>query len=141
MFLAPEKAPTHLSHQTKKTESRMKVMKRIIGIGGCLALVACASAQKPSSEEIAQAQGAERSAREVGAEHVPQAALHLKLSQEELAKSNALTKEGKNEEAEQMLQRSKIDAELSLALTRQDQALAAAAQENDKLKAAKEKVQ
>ena len=119
----------------------MNVMKRIIGIGGTFALVACASAQKPSSEEISQAQGAERSAREVGAEHVPQAALDLKLSQEELAKSNALAKEGKNEEAERMLQRSKIDAELSLALTRQSQAQAAAAQENDKLKAAQQKVE
>jgi hypothetical protein len=140
MFLARQSAlDAHLAAQ--RMESRMNVMKRIIGMGGCLALVACAGAQKPSSAEISQTEGAERSAREVGAEHVPQAALDLKLSQEELAKSNALTKEGKNEEAQEMLMRSKMDAELSLALTRQSQAQAAAAGENEQLKAAKAKIQ
>ena len=79
-------------------------------------LSACASVplrSEPSTSEI-------RAAEEVGASDVPQASLHLQLAKEGLAKAQALSKEGESEEADSMLQRANVDAELAVALSHQD---------------------
>ncbi|MBN1773247.1 MAG: DUF4398 domain-containing protein [Deltaproteobacteria bacterium] len=61
-----------------------------------------------------------RAASEVGAADVPQAALHLQLAREELARANRLSSEGEDERAVSMLARAEVDAELALALSRED---------------------
>ncbi len=58
-----------------------------------------------------------RAAEEVGAAKIPRASLHLQLAKEELAKAQALSKDGDQEEAKSMLMRAEADAELAVALS------------------------
>ena len=80
---------------------------------------ACATVPPPHERE-ATSEAAIRGAREVGAEQLPQAALHLKLAQEAVQKAKALMQDGDNEKAEFVLLRAQADAELALALTREN---------------------
>jgi hypothetical protein len=98
------------------------------------AVLGCAGVPKPT-DQVAQSEGAMRSARELGAEQVPPAALELQLAKEELAKASALMKDDKNEEATQMANRARADAELAIALTRQHQANADARSAEEQLRA------
>jgi pyridoxal biosynthesis lyase PdxS len=61
-----------------------------------------------------------RAAEEVGAADVPQASLHLQLAKEELEKAKALSKDGEQNQAKSMLERAESDAELAVALSRED---------------------
>jgi hypothetical protein len=67
---------------------------------------------------------------------VPSAALHFELAKEELASAQALMKDNENEKANSMLIRSRADAELAIALTKeakaQSDAQAAAQQLKDR---------
>jgi len=60
-----------------------------------------------------------RAAEEVGAPKVPRAALHLQLAKEELQHAKDLSADGKASEASSQLQRSEVDAELAVALSRE----------------------
>ena len=100
----------------------MKGMQLGVGVvGGIAALgfVACGSAPPPHEKE-ASSQAAIRTATEVDAQQVPQAALHLKLAQEQLEKGKALIADGDNGRATYVLMRSQADAELALALAREN---------------------
>jgi hypothetical protein len=61
-----------------------------------------------------------RAAEEVGASEVPQAALHLQLAKEELAKAKRLAANGEDDMAASMLLRAEADAELAVLLSRED---------------------
>lgn len=61
-----------------------------------------------------------RAAEEVGAADVPRAALHLQLAKEELEHAKALFAKGEKEIAASLLMRSEADAELAVALARED---------------------
>ena len=61
-----------------------------------------------------------RAAEEVGAAGVPQASLHLLLAKEELEKAIEFSKNDERKKAESMLLRSEVDAELAVALARED---------------------
>jgi hypothetical protein len=80
---------------------------------------ACATVPPPH-ERVATSEAAIRGAGEVGAEQVPQAALHLKLAQEAVQRAKALMKDGDNEAAGFVLLRAQADAELALALAREN---------------------
>ena len=82
------------------------------------AAAGCAAAPPPVDRN-ASSEAALRGAREVGAEGVPRAALFLKLSEDEIAKSKVLLSEGDAVQSDLMLQRARADAELALALTRE----------------------
>jgi hypothetical protein len=73
---------------------------------------------------MADAESAQRSAREVGAETQPVAKLEVKLADEEIARAKSLVANGENRRADFVLQRARADAELALALTREQTALA-----------------
>ena len=93
----------------------------------CLVLIAscalaCGASYPAPTQRMADAQSAERSAREVGAESQPKAELHLKLAQEQIAAANRLIADGDNERATFVLARAKADAELALALAREQNA-------------------
>jgi regulator of protease activity HflC (stomatin/prohibitin superfamily) len=60
-----------------------------------------------------------RAAQEVGAEKVPQAALHLQLAKEELERAKKLGADGDKEQGSSMLLRAQVDAELAVALSRE----------------------
>lgn len=89
------------------------------------ACAGCAAVPAPQGR-VASSEAAIRGAREVGAESVPEASLHLRLSEEQLAKAKAAMAEGDNATADLLLQRSRADAELALGLTREVTAVAEA---------------
>ncbi|HET7504282.1 MAG TPA: hypothetical protein VFK02_24845 [Kofleriaceae bacterium] len=99
-----------------------------LGLGGC------GGAQRPDAR-IATSQGAIRGAEEAGAQSVPQAALHLKLAEEEREHALELVKSGENHRAELLLARAEADAELALALARQAAAAAEAEKADEELQA------
>jgi hypothetical protein len=61
-----------------------------------------------------------RAAEEIGAAKVPQASLHLQLAKEELELAKGLSTKGEKEKAASMLLRAEADAELAVALSRED---------------------
>lgn len=78
-------------------------------------LLGCAAA-KPLHTEASSA--AIRSAEELGAKDVPQAALHLQLAKEGLEAASVLNERGQTDEGGSMLLRAEADAELAVALSR-----------------------
>jgi len=81
----------------------------------------CGGAPAPT-ERMASSEAAIRGAKEVGADGVPKASLYLKLSEEQVAKAKAMMADGDNERADLVLQRAQADAELALALARENTA-------------------
>ena len=86
-----------------------------------LLMSACASAPEPT-ERMASAEAAMRAAKEVGATNVPKAQLHSQLAQEQFDQAKKAIADGDNERAERLLERSKADAELALAIARESTA-------------------
>jgi len=84
-------------------------------------MAACASFPPPT-QRLADAEAAGRSAREVGADGQPVAKLEVKLADEEIAQAKALMANGDNRRADFVLMRARADAELALALAREQHA-------------------
>jgi len=99
-------------------------------------LVACSATFPVPTQRMADAESAERSARELGANSQPRAQLHLKLAGEQIAKARASIAEGDNERADLQLVRAKADAELAIALSREMVALTKSQQATAAKKAA-----
>lgn len=97
---------------------RIALIVQLIGLGP---LFACASYPAPQ-QHLADSVAAVRGAEEVGAAAQPQAALNLKLAQEQVQRAKGLLHDGKNEEADFMTLRAKADADLALTLAREDTA-------------------
>jgi len=81
---------------------------------------------------MSDAEAASRSAREVGADSQPAAKLQVKLADEQIAEAKTLIANGDNDRASYVLLRARADAELALALAREQNALV------DKQKAAEQ---
>jgi hypothetical protein len=79
---------------------------------------ACGGSFPPPTQRLADAQSAERSARELGADDEPEAQLSLRLAQEKIAKAQKAMTNGENEQADGLLMRAKADAELAVAQAR-----------------------
>jgi hypothetical protein len=86
-----------------------------------LAVTGCAS-YPPPSDHLASAIAAARGAQEAGAQQVPRAALQLKLADEQIAQARKMIANGDNERADYMTLRAYNDAEVALALAREDAA-------------------
>jgi hypothetical protein len=82
-------------------------------------ILACGATFPPPTQRMADAEAAERSARELGASGQQQAQLSIKLAQEQIAQARKAMKKGDNERANGLLIRAKADAELALAQTRE----------------------
>ena len=80
---------------------------------------ACASTAPPS-EKLESSSASIRAAEEVGATHSPDAALYLQLAKEEFGHASALKDKGDRAKADHLLMRAQVDAELSLALARNE---------------------
>jgi hypothetical protein len=89
---------------------------------GAFAVAGCGASYPVPTQRLADAQSANRSAMELGAEKEPDAQLHSKLSTEQIAKANAVMQDGDNRRADMMLVRAKADAELALALAKEAKA-------------------
>jgi outer membrane murein-binding lipoprotein Lpp len=90
----------------------------VLAAAGAATAVAAGCASAPLKTE-ASTSGI-RAAEEVGAANVPQASLHLQLAKEELARAKSLAANGETERADSMLRRAEVDAELAVALSRED---------------------
>ena len=97
-----------------------------------IAAVGCASYPAPT-QGLADAQAAQRSAQELGAAGQPAAQLHLRLAEEQITRAKAAIDGGDNERASLLLARAKSDAELALALAREQGATADAQRATDHL--------
>ena len=80
---------------------------------------ACGATFPPPTQRMADAQSAERSATELGANNVPAAKLSLKLAHGQIAQAQRDMTNGENERADSLLIRAKADAELAIAQARE----------------------
>jgi hypothetical protein len=85
-------------------------------------VLGCGGSYPVPTQDLAEAQSAQRSAVELGAASQPKAQLHLQLAQEQITKASAAMKDGDNERADSLLRRARSDAELAIALTRDQSA-------------------
>ena len=86
----------------------------------------CGGHYPPPADHLASAIAAARAAREAGAPNVPRAALQLTLAEEQIAQARQMMQSGSNERADYMTLRAYNDAELALALARENTALSRA---------------
>jgi hypothetical protein len=93
-----------------------------------MATAGCAASMPAPTQSLADAQSAERSASELGAAGQPKAQLHLQLAHDQIAQATAAMKDGDNERASGLLMRARADAELAIALTRDQSAKTGAEQ-------------
>jgi hypothetical protein len=103
---------------TTQKEDLMKHMNVAMVAGSLFlaaAVVGCGSSPAIDKEPTTSAI---RAAEEVGANNVPSASLYLQLAKEELEHAKLLATKGEKEQAESMLSRAQVDAELSVALSR-----------------------
>jgi hypothetical protein len=91
------------------------------------AFAGCAIAPIPN-DRLAGTEASYRGAQEAGADAVPQAKLHLKYAEEGIAQARKLIADNKNDEAGQVLDQARADAELAVGLARESQAEAEAQQ-------------
>lgn len=83
-------------------------LARVMAVAGLF--VGCSSAVLHTETSTSAISAAEA----VGADAVPQAALHLQLAREQLVQARALAEKGEKELAESMLKRVVADAELAV---------------------------
>lgn len=88
-------------------------------IGAASLLGACGASFPPPTQRLADAQSAERSAVEVGANDAAAAQLSLKLARDQIDLAQKAMANGENERADSLLIRAKMDAELALAQARE----------------------
>jgi hypothetical protein len=98
-----------------KHVSKIGILMFAVAVAAAAIAAGCAST--PLHTEAATS--GIRAADEVGAAGVPQAALHLQLAKEELARARGLAAEDEHEQASSMLSRAEADAELAVALSRE----------------------
>jgi hypothetical protein len=112
----------------------VKTSTILASVATALVLAACGSSLPPPSDRLASAEAAARSARELGAEKEPKAALHLKLATEQIDQAKNLMRDGDNRRADLVLQRANADAELSVMLAKENNAKQEAQAAQDKVK-------
>lgn len=104
------------------TPSRRKPrMRHLSWVSSALLLAACGGAAIPQ-EQLTSSKSTISVAQAEGATNEPQAALHLKLAQEQVAKAEALIKDGDNREAAHLIERAQADADLAVALAKEAKA-------------------
>ncbi|MBX3231712.1 MAG: DUF4398 domain-containing protein [Labilithrix sp.] len=107
----------------------------MIALAGLTA--ACGGSFPQPTERLASTEAAIRSARELGAQNDPQASLHVKLADEQVAQAKNLIKDDENKRADLVLQRASADAELAVMITRERAAKSSAATARETLDAQK----
>ena len=112
----------------------MRLVAIFLGLGLSISsLAGCGSSMPPPSDRLATAEAASRSARELGADREPKAALHVKLAQEQIDQAKKLMAEGDNKRADLVLQRASADAELAVMLAKESNANGEAQKAKDKV--------
>jgi hypothetical protein len=102
-------------------------MKTLIKISTTAVVLAIGCAgYPPPTQRMADVQSASRSANELGAQNHPNARLHAKLAEDQMKQAKVAMDNDDNEVADRLLVRAKADAELAIALTREEDARTAA---------------
>lgn len=96
----------------------------VIGVTASSA-IGCGGSQLPP-REVAETRAAMRAAGEVGANEVPRGELHLRLAQDQLALAERYIADDEEVLAREALWRARQDAELALALAKEQAAIDAA---------------
>src|SRR5712664_2531154 len=94
------------------------MVRRILAPAMFVALLRCASTPV-FTEKLASTEAPIRAAEELGASRVPQAALELKLAQDEMEMAKQFLKDGNKQRADWLLLRAQADAELAIALAKE----------------------
>lgn len=105
----------------------MRISTFVLALTAPLAC-ACGASFPPPTQHMADAQAAERSAAELGADSEPASQLSLKLAQQQIAQAKAAMAEDENKKAYGLLIRAKADAELAIAQAREKGAKVGVAQ-------------
>lgn len=84
---------------------------------GAVLISGCGSAAM-SLDKLTDAKSTVRAAQEAGAKETPQAQLHLKMANDELAAVQKAIEDNDNDRARLLLNQAQADADLSLALAR-----------------------
>jgi hypothetical protein len=106
----------------------MKMKKPTLMLVAVAALAGgCASYPAPT-EHFATSTASTRAAQEIGAQANPQASLAARLAQDENNQARQLMSDGDNERADYMTMRANADAQLAIAIVREQQARAQANQ-------------
>jgi len=103
-----------LSLLTAKAALVLMLASMAVGSG-----TGCVATNLPSSSHVASSEAAIRNARDLGAERIPDAAVHLELAQRQLDRARRYIDQGDANDARWMLVRADADAHLALALTRE----------------------
>jgi hypothetical protein len=112
----------------------MRLLAISLGLGLSISFLAgCGGSLPPPSDRLASAEAASRSARELGADREPKAALHLKLAQEQIDQAKKLMTDGDNRRADLVLQRASSDAELAVMLAKENNASSEAQKAKEKV--------
>ncbi len=114
-MLLGRRAKNHSRGHRNPKETRMRHLSLA---STALLIVACGGAAIPQ-EQLTSSKATISVAQAEGAQNEPQAQLHLKLAQEQVAKAEALIADGDNEEATQMIDRAQADADLAVALAKE----------------------
>jgi hypothetical protein len=96
-------------------------MKTVLPIAAAMLAISCASGPAPT-QQVASALAAVRGAEEAGALSEPQAALHVKLAEDQITRARQLIEEEDNQRARSLAVRAHQDAELAIAIARERQA-------------------
>jgi pyridoxal biosynthesis lyase PdxS len=112
----------------------MKYLNSVVSVSGLLALFAmgCGSSAVPL-DKLTDAKATVRAAQEAGAQNTPQAALHLKMANDELVQAQRALNDKDNDRARLLLNQAQADADLSLALARGTEEKAQAEQAQAKI--------
>src|ERR1700704_3371035 len=94
------------------------MVKRILARAIFVTTLRCASTPV-FTEKLAATEAPIRAAEELGATRVPQAALQLKLAQDEMEVAKQFLKDGNKQRADWLLLRAQADAELAVALAKE----------------------
>lgn len=97
-------------------------MKKVLTVTTPLLLALGCGGALPPTQELADAQAASRGALELGAQRHPRAQLHLRLAEEQIEEAKAAMEDEENERAASLLSRARADAELAVALSREESA-------------------
>jgi hypothetical protein len=97
----------------------MSNFKSVVSLSSLVALVVvgCGGSAVPL-DRLTDAKATVRAAQEAGAQSTPQAALHLKMANDELASAQKAMDDNDNDRARLLLNQAQADADLSLALAR-----------------------
>ncbi len=96
----------------------MQYSKFVISTSVLFAFVTACGGSAVPLDKLTDAKATVRAAQEAGAESTPQAALHLKMANDELASAQKSSDDKDNDRAVLLLNQAQSDADLSLALAR-----------------------